>query len=224
MVIAIDGPAGAGKSTVTRLLAERLDFSFLDTGAMYRAVTWAALARDVQLTDDDALLQLAHSVTVEFRGDRVWVDGVDVSDLIRNPDVTRNVVHIADHQGVRSRLVELQREIAAKGDFVCEGRDQGSVAFPDAFCKIFLTASPKYRAMRRVEQLEAAGKYVDYDQVVADQKRRDQQDCNREFGGLVRADDAIEVNTDDKSIADVVDELESIARKRMLQRHDSDLR
>lgn len=221
MVIAIDGPAGAGKSTVTRLLADRLDFSFLDTGAMYRAVTWAAISRGVNLSDSDALLALAQSIVVELRGDSVWVDGVDVSEMIRTREVTRNVVHIADHQGVRSRLVELQRGIAAGGNFVCEGRDQGTVAFPDAFCKIFLNASPKYRAMRRVDQLKAAGKYVDFDQVVADQKMRDQQDANREFGGLVQADDAIEVNTDDKSIEAVVDELEGIARTKMHEHQES---
>ncbi len=215
MVIAIDGPAGAGKSTVTRKLADRLGFSFLDTGAMYRAVTWAAMSREVSLSDDEALLELAHSIHIAFDGDRVFVDGEEVSDLIRVSDVTRNVVHVADHFGVRDRMVELQREIAATGNFVCEGRDQGTVAFPDAFCKIYLNASPQYRAMRRVDQMQSAGQYVDYDQVIADQNLRDEQDLNREVGRLMRAEDAIEVNTDNQSIADVVNELERIARSKI---------
>ena len=218
MVIAIDGPAGAGKSTVTRKLADRLGFSFLDTGAMYRAVAWAALDGKVSLTDSDGILALANSINIAFDGDRVLVDGQDVSDLIRTPEVTRNVVHVADHFGVRDRMVQLQREIAATGNFVCEGRDQGTVAFPDAFCKIYLNASPQYRAMRRVDQMQAAGQYVDFDQVIADQNLRDQQDLNREIGRLMRADDAIEVNTDNQSINDVVNELERIARAKIAAR------
>ena len=215
MVIAIDGPAGAGKSTVTRKLAERLGFSFLDTGAMYRAVTWAAINRDVTLTNTETLLEVALAIRITFDGDRVLVDGHDVSELIRQPEVTRNIYHVADYPGIRDRLVQLQREIAATGNYVCEGRDQGTVAFPDAFCKIYLNASPQYRAMRRVAQMEAAGRYVDYDEVVADQNLRDQRDLNREVGRLMRADDAIEVNTDNQSIANVVDELERIARAKI---------
>ncbi|QEG21311.1 (d)CMP kinase [Mariniblastus fucicola] len=220
MVIAIDGPAGAGKSTVTRKLADRLGFSFLDTGAMYRAVTWAAISRDVAFTDDDALLQLANSIQIAFDGDRVFVDEEDVSEPIRTPEVTRNIFHVADHPGIRGRLVELQRQIAATGNFVCEGRDQGTVAFPDSFCKIYLNASPQYRAMRRVAQLEAAGQYVDYDEVVAAQNLRDERDSNREVGRLMRAEDAIEVNTDNQSIANVVDELERIARAKIAARRE----
>ena len=215
MVIAIDGPAGAGKSTVTRKLAQRLGFSFLDTGAMYRAVTWAAINRGVELTDSEALLQIANSVAIAFDGDRVLVDDQDVSDLIRMPEVTRSIFHVADHPEIRDRLVHLQRQIVATGNYVCEGRDQGTVAFPDSFCKIYLNASPQYRAMRRVAQMEAAGQYVDYDEVIADQNLRDQRDLNREVGRLMRAEDAIEVNTDNQSIADVVDELERIARAKI---------
>ncbi len=221
MVIAIDGPAGAGKSTVTRKLADRLGFSFLDTGAMYRAVTWAALSRNLELSDSDGVLALAKSIQIAFDADRVLVDGEDVSEQIRTPEVTRNVVHVADHFGVRDRLVELQREIAATGNFVCEGRDQGTVAFPDAFCKIYLNASPQYRAMRRVEQMQNAGQYVDFDQVIADQNLRDEQDLNREVGPLRRAEDAIEVNTDNQSIADVVNALERIALAKIAARSES---
>ncbi len=212
MIIAIDGPAGAGKSTVTRLLAEELGFQYLDTGAMYRAVTWAAIERGVPLDDPQALLELAQSLRIEFDGDRVLVDGQDVSAEIRSANVTRNVVSIADSAIVRNYLVELQREMAKAGKFVCEGRDQGTVAFPDAFCKFYLTASERYRAQRRVEQMESAGEFVDYDQVIREQRIRDRQDLNREVGRLQKAPDAIEINTDHKSIEQVIAELAGIVR------------
>jgi cytidylate kinase len=215
MIIAIDGPAGAGKSTVTRLLAERLEFNYLDTGAMYRAVTFSAMNTGIDLADQAALAEVAQSITLSFDGDLVFVNGEDVSAVIRKPEVTRNVVSIADAPAVRAHLVDLQRKVASQGNFVCEGRDQGSVAFPDAFCKIYLTASESYRAKRRVEQMTAAGQFVDYDQVIREQRRRDEQDLNREVGRLQKSADAIEVNTDDKSIEQVVEELEAIAKSRM---------
>ena len=212
MVVAIDGPAGAGKSSVTRKLAQRIGFRFLDTGAMYRAITWAAIDRGVELNDAEAMAVLSRDVEIQFDGDRVLLDQRDVSELVRSPDVTRNVVFAADSKGVRDRLTELQRAIAATGSFVCEGRDQGTVAFPDAFCKIFLTASPQFRAKRRVEQMLANGQYVDFDQVMADQTLRDKQDREREYGALKKADDAIVVDTDDKTIEEVVDEVEKIVK------------
>lgn len=215
MVIAIDGPAGAGKSTVTRLLAQRLGFAFLDTGAMYRAVTLAAVKRNVSWDATDELLQLAGQLTIQFDGESVFLDSVDVTEEIRTPEVTRNIFHIADHPGIRDILVKLQREIAASGNYVCEGRDQGTVAFPDAALKIYLDASPQHRAIRRVQQMESDGKFVDIDQVIIDQKVRDQRDLNRPVGRLMRAADAIEVNTDNKSVDAVIEELEALAKSRM---------
>ena len=215
MIVTIDGPAGAGKSTVTRLLAEQLGFEFLDTGAMYRAVTWAALARGIELTNAAALADLAQSMEVKFDGEQVFVDGRDVTSEIRHPNVTRHVVSIADAVAVRMHLVELQRQLANTGNFVCEGRDQGTVAFPDAFCKIYLTASSRYRAQRRVEQLESVGAFVDYDQIIREQNLRDQQDRDRPVGRLQKASDAIEFNTDDKSIEEVVSELLAIVRAKL---------
>ena len=215
MIVAIDGPAGAGKSTVTRLLAARLGFEFLDTGAMYRAVTWYALQEGVDLRNEQVLVELAKSISISFAGDQVFLDGKDVTSDIRGAEVTRNVVWIADAPAVRQHLVKLQREIASHGNFVCEGRDQGTVAFPDAFCKIYLTASDSYRAKRRVEQMESSGEFVDYDQIIREQTIRDQQDLNRKVGRLQKADDAVEVNTDDKSVEEVVDELVAIVTARM---------
>ena len=217
MILTIDGPAGAGKSSVARQLAERLGFQFLDTGAMYRAVTWAAIDRGVDLRNDDALARLTAQLRIELPEDRVLVDDLDVSEVIRQQHVTMKVAVIADSRAVRSLMVDAQREIAATGDYVCEGRDQGTVAFPNAFCKIFLTASPAQRARRRMVQLQAAGHEAEFEQVMQDQMLRDRQDEARPVGGLAKASDAVEVNTDDKTQKEVVDELEQIARSRMAQ-------
>lgn len=215
MIVTIDGPAGAGKSTVTRLLAKELGFEFLDTGAMYRAVTWAAVQRGIEWSEQTALCDLAKQIKIEFDDDQVFVDGENVTQAIRLPDITRQVVFVADAAEVRSHLVELQRRIGESGDFVCEGRDQGSVAFPDSFCKIFLTASSQSRALRRVRQMEAAGKFVDFDQVLREQETRDQQDLNREVGALVKATDAIEIHTDNQTLDEVVKELLAIVQQRL---------
>ena len=215
MIVTIDGPAGAGKSTVTRMLAQKLGFQCLDTGAMYRAVTWQAMQDGVDLDDETALQQIAANLILSFDSERVLVGERDVSTDIRTPEVTRQVSKIADAVAVRSELVELQRRIANSGNFVVEGRDQGTVAFPDAFCKIFLTASPKARAARRSEQLQAAGHYVDFDQIVREQETRDKQDRSREVGRLQKAEDAIEVNTDHHTIDEVVEELARLVRERL---------
>ena len=215
MIVTIDGPAGAGKSTVTRKLAQELRFQCLDTGAMYRAVTWQAMQAGVDLTDETALQQIAANLVLRFDAEQVFVGDRDVSKDIRTPEVTRQVSKIADAVAVRAELVELQRRIANSGDFVVEGRDQGTVAFPDAFCKIFLTASATSRAERRSEQLQAAGHYVDFDQIVREQETRDQQDRSREVGRLQKADDAIEVNTDHYTIDEVVAELARLVRERL---------
>ena len=217
MIVTIDGPAGAGKSTVTRKLARELGFQCLDTGAMYRAVTWQALQDDVDLNDEAALQRIAANLVLSFDSERVLIGDQEVTTDIRTPEVTRQVSKIADAVTVRSELVELQRRIANSGNFVVEGRDQGTVAFPDAFCKIFLTASATSRAERRSEQLQAAGHYVDFDQIVREQKTRDQQDRTREVGRLQKADDAIEVNTDHHTIDEVVAILTRLVRERLAE-------
>ena len=215
MIVTIDGPAGAGKSTVTRMLAQELGFQHLDTGAMYRAVTWQAMQDDVDFNDEIALQQIAAKLELRFDAEQVFVGDQDVSTDIRTPEVTRRVSKIADAVAVRAELVELQRRIANSGNFVVEGRDQGTVAFPDAFCKIFLTASPNARAERRSAQLQAAGHYVDFDQIVREQETRDRQDRSREVGRLQKADDAVEVNTDHNTIDEVVATLVRLVRERL---------
>lgn len=215
MVVTIDGPAGAGKSSVARALAERLKFRFLDTGAMYRTVTLAALRQGVPWDDAEALGQVARRIQIDVSEAAVHLDGEDVTDAIRAMQVTSSSHHVADNVSVREHLVHLQRRVVRDGDFVTEGRDQGTVVFPDAECKIFLTASPEQRARRRMEDIRARGESVTLAEVLRQQNERDQRDRRRPVGGLRRADDAIEVRTDDMTIEQVVDRLEQIVRTKM---------
>jgi cytidylate kinase len=186
MLVAIDGPAGAGKSTVARAVAQALGWTYLDSGAMYRAVAFARL-RERPFPERIDL------------GERVYADGVDVTIDIRTPEVTAMASEVAADPAVRERLVEMQRELIAKGDYVAEGRDIGTVVAPDAEVKVFLTASPEERARRRAEQ---EGRPVDA--VLAEQRDRDARDEGREHSPLTRADDAVEVDTTGLAIDEVV--------------------
>lgn len=215
MIVTIDGPAGAGKSSAARSLAERLGFRFLDTGAMYRAVTHAAIEQQIPLTDTSALEAVARGLDIELTDHRVLVNGKDVTDQIRTFEITTVTKHAADHPGVRDRLVELQRQAAESQDIVTEGRDQGTVAFPDAECKIFLTASERVRAERRHQDLTARGETLTLDEVLAKQHARDEGDVARKVGGLIKADDAVELSTDGMSPDEVVDRLHAIVLQKM---------
>jgi cytidylate kinase len=213
MIVAIDGPAGAGKSSIARRLAERLGFQFLDTGAMYRAVALAALRQGLGADDGATIAKLAQDLTIEMRHERTLLDGEDVSAAIRTSEVSAAVYLAADNVAVRQRLVELQRQIAGSRDTVTEGRDQGTVAFPQAECKIFLTASPEVRARRRYEELTARGEQATYAEVLDQQQDRDRRDAARPVGALVKARDAVEVVTDGMMPEEVVARLEQIVRR-----------
>jgi cytidylate kinase len=212
MIVTLDGPAGAGKSTVARALAARLGFRFLDTGAMYRAVALAGTRRGLDWSDPAALVELARQVKIELRDEGVFLDGEDVSREIRTSEVTAITHYAANNPGVRAILVEQQRGVAGDDDLVTEGRDQGTVVFPQAECKIYLTASPHERALRRHRELAARGEDVPFEQLLAQQNERDQSDSSRSVGPLARPADAVEVCTDGLSQEQVIDRLEAIVR------------
>jgi CMP/dCMP kinase len=206
-VVTIDGPAGSGKSTVARQLAGRLGWRFLDTGAMYRAVTLAALRAGVELTDDAALSVLVQKLEVRIPPGKVFLGAEDVTDSIRTVAVTQSSRFIADSPSVRRRLSAWQREIAAKEDVVTEGRDQGTLVFPDAFRKFYLTASDEVRARRRLAEYEARREPARFEDVLEDQRGRDARDAARTIAPMKPAPDAIVVDSTALTIEDVVERL-----------------
>jgi len=196
MLIAIDGPAGAGKSTVARAVADALGFTYLDSGAMYRCVALAELRGAPDPVD--CVIEL---------GDRITLDGEDVTDAIRTPEVSARASEVAARPEVRGRLVARQRELIRVGDYVAEGRDIGTVVAPDAELKVFLEASPQERARRRAEQLGA-----DVEEVLHEQEQRDERDATREHSPLQRARDALRVDTDGLSVDEVTQRIVRLAR------------
>lgn len=206
MIITIDGPAGAGKSTVAKEVARRLGFGYLDTGAMYRAVTWNALRTGVGLRDEEALGRLAGESRLELRDSHILIDGHDVTEAIRLPDVGEAVSIVSSAPQMRTHMVVKQREMAARlGDIVVEGRDIGTVVFPDAEVKVFLTARADERARRRVIELRGKGLEIEAAAVEAEIAARDRLDSGRRVSPLEKAADAGEIDTTDRSIDEVVD-------------------
>jgi cytidylate kinase len=205
LVVAIDGPAGAGKSTVARALAARLGVDYLDTGAMYRAVTFRALRLGLDLDDDDAVASLARAASIEV-GERVFVDGEDATEAIRRPDVTSAVSRVAANSKVRSELRDRQRAWAAdRRGAVIEGRDIGTVVFPDARLKLYLTASPRVRAERRVA--EAGGDVGDIESSIV---ARDAYDSARADSPLAQANGAVVIDTTGRTVDEVLDAIEEL--------------
>ena len=219
MIIAIDGPSGAGKSSISKLVATRLGFSCLDTGAMYRAIAWQAVHDGVPLDDADALGQIARTYDIEFAHESgnpspvgVSIGGADVTLDIRTAEIDRAVSPVSAVPAVREALVAQQQRIGRAGDYVVEGRDIGTVVFPDAQVKVFLTASDEARARRRVLQNEQRGVgSTDFDEVLADIIRRDQYDSSRATSPLVAADDAVLIDSSDMTMQEVVDAICALA-------------
>ncbi|WP_439029009.1 (d)CMP kinase [Gordonia terrae] len=218
-VVAIDGPAGTGKSSVSKLLASKVGASYLDTGAMYRAVTLAVLDSGVALDDPAGISRIAADVDIELvpdgDGSKVFLGGRDVSGPIRTEHVTSAVSAVSAVPDVRTKLVALQRQNAQGRFVVVEGRDIGTVVFPAADVKIFLTATPEARAERRHKQNLAGGRDSDFDAVLASVNRRDHLDSTRAVSPLRAADDAIVVDTSDKTLAEVLDELSALVQARI---------
>lgn len=223
MIIAIDGPSGAGKSTIAKAVAKKLGFSCLDTGAMYRAVAWKAVQEGIDLSDDAALGALAMNNDIEFghlEGDplpkRVFIDGIEVTDEIRSLEMDRAVSPVSAAPSVREALVAQQQRIGKAGDYVVEGRDIGTVVFPDAALKIFLTASDEERAHRRVRQnVDRGVGSIEYDEVLADLRRRDEYDSTRATSPLRPADDSIMIDSTENYIEDVIEKICSLVRERV---------
>jgi cytidylate kinase len=214
-VIAIDGPAGAGKSTAARALARRLGFFLLDTGAIYRALALLAARAGVATTDGDALGRLAATLPIRFdEAGRVFLDDEDVSEAIRTPEASQGASTVSAHPEVRKVLLGLQRHLAARGRCVVEGRDIGTVVLPWAPLKIFLTASPEVRARRRYDELTERGQTVDYDVTLAELRERDERDSTRATSPLKQAEDAVLLDTSAIGEEEVVARMEALARAR----------
>jgi cytidylate kinase len=222
-IVAIDGPAGAGKSTVARRLADALDFVLVDTGAMYRAVALAARRQGTAWTEGAALGAVARALVarngLDFRRDlqrgvRVILDGADVTDEVRTPEIGMGASTVSAHGEVRDALLDLQRHAGRGGGVVLEGRDIGTVVFPDADVKFFLTARPEVRARRRFDELSAKGTPVTFDQTLADVRRRDEQDTTREIAPLRLAPDAMLVDNSEMTVDQTVARMADLVRAR----------
>lgn len=208
MIIAIDGPAGSGKTTVSRLLAQKLGISYLDTGAIYRVLTYLALEKKIAIYDSQKLTQLAETLNLELKEDKVYLEGVDLSQKIRTPQIDRSISAIVAHPEVRKVIVKLQRKIVEAGDFVVEGRDITTVVFPQAKFKFYLDADSDVRAKRRTKELQAKGLNLNLGQVQEDLEKRDYADKTREVGALKKAENAIVIDTTNLTISESVSEIE----------------
>lgn len=205
IIIAIDGPAGAGKSTIAKLVAKKLKINYLDTGAMYRAITLKCLNLGIDLSDEKRVSKISEQAKITFIKNEVFLDGENVENEIRTLRVSSKVSNVAKIKNVRINLVELQRKIGLEQDCILDGRDIGSYVFPNANFKFYLNATPLERATRRYKELILKGVKITLEEVLEDVQNRDNIDSNRKFAPLVKADDAVEINTDNMDINDVVE-------------------
>jgi cytidylate kinase len=216
--VAIDGPAGAGKSTVARTVAKRLGYLYLDTGAMYRALAITAADRGIPLDDAELLGEMARSVRIRVAEDkgvfRVWVNNDELTDRLRAPDTDRAVKLLAMHRPVREVLVRIQRDLASSGGIVVEGRDITSVVLPDAEVKVFLTADVRERARRRWQELQSKGMDAPWEEVLEELKKRDDKDLERDWGRLVKVGDAVLVDTSGKTLQEACDRIAELCEAR----------
>ena len=217
LIIAMDGPAGAGKSTLAKILAERLGYLYVDTGAMYRALALKAIRTGVDLDDHAALTAMAAQTSVRLerggRGNRVFLDGIEVTEAIREPEVERVVSRVSAAVGLRRYMINLQRDIARLGGVVMDGRDIGSYVLPDADVKFFVTASLAERAKRRQEQQAFKGRHIPLDEIVSEIARRDEQDRNKGEHSLIQTPDAVFVDTTGRTVEDVMAQILSHCRR-----------
>ena len=205
MIIAVDGPAGAGKSTISKLIAKKLNINYIDTGAMYRAVTYKCLSEGVDVKNEEAVIEIAKRTDIDFRDNNIYLDSKVVNEEIRTREVSANVSDVAKIKEVRYLMVDVQREIGTRNDVILDGRDIGSYVFPNADYKFFLVATPEERGRRRYKELCEKGFEGTLEEIIKDIEKRDEIDSNREFAPLKKADDAIEIDTTGLGIDEVVE-------------------
>lgn len=209
LVVAVDGPAGAGKSTIAKIVADRLNINYIDTGAMYRAVTYKCLKNNVNVDNEKDVIKIAKNSKIDFRENNIYLDEKTINEEIRTIEVSNNVSNVAKIKEVRELMVEVQRDIGTRSSVILDGRDIGSYVFPDADYKFFLIATPEERGNRRYIELCNKGYNITLKEVIEDIVKRDEIDSNREFAPLVKADDALEIDTTGKTIEQVVEEVVS---------------
>lgn len=212
--VAIDGPGGTGKSSIAKAIASRLGLEYVDTGAMYRSLGLKSLREGIDPADLDAVEEMLSRTVIDFNDNHTYLDGEDVSDLIRTNEISMAASNISKLVPVRAKVDEVSKHLAATRNVVMEGRDIGTVVIPDAEVKIFMTAAPEVRAQRRYDQLKAAGKPADYDEIFADIQKRDYQDTHRELNPLRQADDAVYLDTTNMTIEENIQAIVDIINEK----------
>ena len=204
LVIAVDGPAGAGKSTIAKIIADKLNINYIDTGAMYRAITYKCLQNNIDINNEEDVINIAKQCDIDFKDNNIYLNGNILKDEIRTMEVSNNVSNVAKIKEVRYLMVDIQRNIGKMSSVILDGRDIGSYVFPNADYKFFLVATPEERGNRRYKELINKGYDVNLEEIIKDIIKRDEIDSNREFAPLVKAEDAIEIDTTGKNIDEVV--------------------